>query len=103
MSDWDWSTWMSAKAIAHALVESRDQSPTALRELLRSDKTILDGFKGVVSASGHGTSNCASRYSLSYGTGSPEWRPFEGFLHQQDMLDTLGFDQPESACKGLVK
>ena len=28
--------------------------------------------------------------------------PFEGFLHQRDVLDTLGFDRPESACKALM-
>ncbi len=103
MSDWDWSTWMSAKAIAHALVESRDQSPTALRELLRSDKTILDGFKGSRLGFRPWDQQLRQPVFLGYGSGIAGMAPFEGFLHQKDVLDTLGFDQPESACKGLVK
>ena len=27
--------------------------------------------------------------------------PIEGFLHQRTELDTLGLDQPESACRAF--
>ena len=27
--------------------------------------------------------------------------PLEGFLHQRTEMDTLGLDQPESACKAM--
>jgi hypothetical protein len=27
--------------------------------------------------------------------------PLEGFLHQRSDLDTLGLDQPESACRAM--
>jgi ABC transporter substrate binding protein (PQQ-dependent alcohol dehydrogenase system) len=103
MSDWDWSTWMAAKAIAQALVESDDRSAAGLREALRSDKTILDGFKGSRLGFRPWDQQLRQPVFLGYGSGIAGMAPFEGFLHQKDVLDTLGFDQPESACRVLAK
>lgn len=102
MSGWDWSTWMSAKAIADALIEAKDVSPAAMRERLRAEQTILDGFKGSRLGFRPWDQQLRQPLFLGYGSGIAGLAPFEGFLHQRDVLDTLGFDRPESACKALM-
>jgi ABC transporter substrate binding protein (PQQ-dependent alcohol dehydrogenase system) len=101
MSSWDWSTWMSVKAISQALTVRPDAQARDLRDVLRSPQTILDGFKGVRLNFRPWDQQLRQPVFLSYGDGIAGLAPFEGFLHQRDTLDTLGFDQPESLCKGL--
>lgn len=103
MSGWDWSTWMSVKAIAYALATRPDASASELRAVLRSPETILDGFKGVRLGFRPWDQQLRQPVFLSYGDGIAGIAPFQGFLHQRDTLDTLGFDQPESACKAMDK
>jgi len=68
---------------------------------LRSPQTILDGFKGVRLNFRPWDQQLRQPVFLSYGDGIAGIAPFDGFLHQRDTLDTLGFDQPESACKAI--
>jgi ABC transporter substrate binding protein (PQQ-dependent alcohol dehydrogenase system) len=103
MSSWDWSTWMAVKAISHALTAQPSANAKALRAVLRSPDTILDGFKGVRLGFRPWDQQLRQPVFLSYGDGIAGIAPFEGFLHQRDTLDTLGFDQPESACKRMGK
>ncbi len=101
MSTWDWSTWMAVKAIAHGLADRPDAGPAELRAFLREPKTILDGFKGVRLNFRPWDQQLRQPVFLSYGDGIAGIAPFDGFLHQHDTLDSLGFDQPESTCKAM--
>lgn len=103
MSGWDWSAWMAVKAISHALVEKPAAKPDELRAELRAPDTILDGFKGVRLGFRPWDQQLRQPVFLSYGDGIAGIAPFEGFLHQRDTLDTLGFDAPESACKAMTQ
>jgi ABC transporter substrate binding protein (PQQ-dependent alcohol dehydrogenase system) len=103
MSSWDWSAWMAIKAVSHALTTRPDAQAQDLRAVLRSPQTILDGFKGVRLGFRPWDQQLRQPVFLSYGDGIAGSAPFEGFLHQRDTLDTLGFDQPESACKAMAK
>jgi ABC transporter substrate binding protein (PQQ-dependent alcohol dehydrogenase system) len=102
MSSWDWAAWMSVKAISHALTAKPTAGPAELRALLRSPETILDGFKGVRLGFRPWDQQLRQTVFLSYGDGIAGIAPFDGFLHQRDTLDTLGFDQPESGCKAIA-
>ena len=101
MSSWDWSTWMAVKAISHALTAQPAAKAAQLRAVLRSPDTILDGFKGVRLGFRPWDQQLRQPVFLSYGDGIAGIAPFDGFLHQRDTLDTLGFDQPESSCKAI--
>lgn len=103
MSSWDWSTWMAVKAISHALATRPDAKAEDLRAVLRAPQTILDGFRGVRLGFRPWDQQLRQPVFLSYGDGIAGIAPFDGFLHQRDTLDTLGFDQPESACKAMEK
>ena len=101
MSSWDWSAWMAVKIITHGLAERPDAGAAELRAFLRSPQTILDGFKGVRLNFRPWDQQLRQPVFLSYGDGIAGIAPFDGFLHQRDTLDTIGFDQPESACKAM--
>jgi ABC transporter substrate binding protein (PQQ-dependent alcohol dehydrogenase system) len=102
MSSWDWSTWMAVKAISHALTAQPAAQAGEISAVLRAPETILDGFKGVRLGFRAWDQQLRQPVFLSYGDGIAGIAPFEGFLHQRDTLDTLGFDQPESACKAIA-
>ena len=101
MSGWDWSTWMAVKAVSYALTTKPAAEAKELRAVLRSPQTILDGFKGVRLGFRAWDQQLRQPVFLSYGDGIAGIAPFEGFLHQRDTLDTLGFDQPESQCRTI--
>ena len=103
MSSWDWSAWMAVKAISHVMTAKPDAGPKEMRALLRSPQTILDGFKGVRLNFRPWDQQLRQPVFLSYGDGIAGLAPFEGFLHQRDTLDTLGYDEPESPCKAMEK
>lgn len=102
MSGWDWSTWMAMKSITQALVDGKDASAKGIRSALRAPTMILDGFKGTRLSYRSWDQQLRQPVFLSYGSGIAGLAPFDGFQHQRDVLDTLGFDQPESACKALA-
>lgn len=101
MTGWDWSAWMAVKAITHGLVARPDAEAAELRTFMRSPQTILDGFKGVRLNFRPWDQQLRQPVFLGYGDGLVGIAPFEGFLHQRETLDTLGFDQPETACKAM--
>jgi ABC transporter substrate binding protein (PQQ-dependent alcohol dehydrogenase system) len=103
MTGWDWSTWMAVKAISQAMTAQPEADAKALRGVLRAPGTILDGFKGVRLNFRPWDQQLRQPVFLSYGDGIAGLAPFEGFLHQRDVLDTLGADQPESACKAIER
>jgi ABC transporter substrate binding protein (PQQ-dependent alcohol dehydrogenase system) len=70
-----------------------------MRALLRSPQTILDGFKGVRLNFRPWDQQLRQPVFLSYGDGIAGLAPFEGFLHQRDTLDTLGYDEPSRLAR----
>jgi ABC transporter substrate binding protein (PQQ-dependent alcohol dehydrogenase system) len=101
MSGWDWSAWMAVKAVTHGLAVQPDAGAAELRAFMRAPQTILDGFKGVRLNFRPWDQQLRQPLFLGYGDGVVGIAPFEGFLHQRDTLDTLGFDQPETGCKTI--
>lgn len=95
----DWSAWVAMKAIAAVLVDAPAADAAALRKALRSDQLILDGFKGKRLNFRPWDQQLRQPVMLSYGDFVAGLAPFEGFLHQRDTLDTIGADEPETACK----
>ena len=96
----DWAAWIAAKAVLQAALET-PASPTAesiRRALTRSDFT-LDGFKGVRLSFRAWDRQLRQPLLMSDGQGVIEIAPAEGVLHAKNVLDTLGADAPESACK----
>jgi ABC transporter substrate binding protein (PQQ-dependent alcohol dehydrogenase system) len=100
MTGADWAAWIATKAVLQAALET-PASPTAQairRALGRSDFT-LDGFKGTRLGFRDWDRQLRQPLLLTDGQGVIATAPTEGVLHPKNVLDTLGTDAPESACK----
>lgn len=99
MRDVDWAAWSAVKAIAEAVQRTASTDFNTLRSHMLSDKFILDGFKG--KRANFRAWNHQLRQPILLGTHN--WvvarAPLDGFLHQSNNLDTLGFDPKESKCE----
>lgn len=99
MRDVDWAAWLAVKAIAEAVQRSASTDFAKLRDHLLSEDFILDGFKG--KRLNFRPWDRQLRQPILLGTHNwvVERLPLEGFLHQTNNLDTLGFDERDSQCK----
>ena len=60
---------------------------------------MLDGFKGTRTSFRPWDRQLRQPLLLTDGVGVLGSAPVEGVLHPKNVLDTLGADAPESACK----
>ncbi|MFK7892103.1 MAG: ABC transporter substrate-binding protein [Granulosicoccus sp.] len=99
MSERDYAAWAAMRSIGEAVTQTSSASYEKIREFVLSENFKLAGFKGV---------------PLTYRTWNGQLRqpilvaaprmlisvsPQDGFLHQLTVLDSLGFDEPESGCE----
>lgn len=99
MSDPDWAAWMAVKAIATAVQQTNSDDFTKLRDFLTAAETTLDGAKGNASSFRPWDHQLRQPLLLSTHNWVVERAPLDGFLHQTNNLDTLGFDERDSQCK----
>ena len=99
MSDPDWAAWMAVKAIATAVQQTNGADFAKLRDFLTAPDTTLDGAKGNASSFRPWDHQLRQPLLLSTHNWVVDRAPLEGFLHQTNNLDTLGFDERDSQCK----
>lgn len=93
----DWAAWVAVKMIVQSVLHTRSTDFSTQRAFILGAGSF-DGDKGLavsVRAWDHQvrqTVLLAAPYEVVANA------PIEGFLHQTNELDTLGDDQPESAC-----
>jgi len=95
----DWAAWVAVKSIA-ALVS--DHSKATLPEqarLLRSGQVFVDGAKGPRLSYRAWDGQLRQPLFLSHMDGVAGTAPLDGVLHPVEVMDTLGVDEKESACK----
>lgn len=99
MTQHDWSAWIGVKAIAEAVMRGEDTATEAIAGQLRGDDLVLDGFQGYRLSFRPWNNQLRTAILLS----SPNWvvarAPFEGFLHPDNDLDSLGPAERESPCE----
>ena len=101
MSPRDYSGWLAVRSIGEAVTQAGSNTVDEVRSFILSDKFKLAGFKGV---------------PLNFRTWNGQLRqpvlivgarmlvsvsPQDGFLHPVSILDTLGFDEPQSSCENF--
>ena len=80
-------------------MRSHKTKPQELKEFLLSDKFKLEGFKGQALTFRIWDHQMRQPIILGGGTRVPvSTSPQEGFLHEKNLTDTLGFDEPETKC-----
>ena len=99
MSATDWAAWMAVKSVIEAMQRTNGIDYKKLAGYLRGPDITIDGFKG--NRLSFRKWDNQLRQPLLYATHNAviERAPFDGFLHQTNKLDTLGFDAPDSQCK----
>lgn len=99
MNSEDYAAWAAIRAIGTAVTDLNSANPTEIRNFLFSDEFQLAAFKGRKVTFRDWNGQMRQPIPLVHPRGLVATAPFEGFLHPNTELDTLGFDRPESECR----
>mgnify|MGYP000847563391 FL=1 len=99
MQGHDWAAWVAVKAIVAALDDQPKATLPQQLQALRSGKVTIDGFKGGTVSFRPWDGQLRQPIFLAHGDGVAATAPLEGAMHPRDVLDTLGADAGDSACK----
>ncbi len=94
----DWAAWEAVKAITQAVVRTQSTGFDAVKAFLLSDKLTLDTVKGNPGNFRPWDHQLRAPVLLSTADAVIERAPLPEFLHQTNVLDTLGIDAPETKC-----
>lgn len=95
----DWAAWVAGRAVAAVLAEHPKASVPQQLQALRGGGTTIDGFKGRTLSFRAWDGQLRQPLFLSHVDGVVGTAPLDGVLHPKEVLDTLGFDEQESACR----
>lgn len=99
MEEADYGAYLAVRAIGEASVRSKSNQVSAIRGYLFSDTFALQGYKGMPLSFRPWDGQLRQPVLLAAPRSLVSVAPVEGFLHPKTELDTLGYDQPETACK----
>jgi ABC transporter substrate binding protein (PQQ-dependent alcohol dehydrogenase system) len=99
MNGADWAAWEAVKAITQATVRSKTTDFDPVKTYLLSDKLTLDTVKGNPGSFRPWDHQLRAPVLLSTADAVIARAPLPQFLHQTNVLDTLGVDEPETACR----
>ncbi len=99
MTGHDWAAWVAGRAVASVLVELPKAPIAQQLKALRGGPVAVDGFKGPRLSFRAWDGQLRQPLFLSYVDGVIGTAPLDGVLHPKEVMDTLGVDEAESACK----
>jgi ABC transporter substrate binding protein (PQQ-dependent alcohol dehydrogenase system) len=94
----DYQAWMAARAIGDAAQNVKAVDPGRIAAFLLGPDFSLAVFKGAASSFRPWDRQLRQYILLAQPKSIVGVAPLPGFLHQTSILDTLGADQPETAC-----
>ena len=98
MTSRDYAAWAAVRAIGEAVTRTNAADAATLRAFMLSDEFELAGFKGRPLTFRAWNGQMRQPIPLAHPRALAAQAPLEGFLHHRNELDSLGLDQPESAC-----
>jgi len=98
MASVDWAAWIAVKAVIETVVRTDNADFATQVDYLAGDEITIDGFKG--NRLGFRDWDRQLRQPLLISTHNAviARAPIDGFLHQSNNMDTLGFDRRDSRC-----
>jgi ABC transporter substrate binding protein (PQQ-dependent alcohol dehydrogenase system) len=99
MNGADWAAWEAVKAVTQAVMRTRSTDFDAVKAFLSSDELTLDTVKGNPGSFRTWDHQLRAPVLLSTADAVIERAPLPQYLHQTNVLDTLGIDAPETACR----
>ncbi|PWR22223.1 ABC transporter substrate-binding protein [Zavarzinia compransoris] len=94
----DYANWLAVRALGEAMTKAGSAEPAALRAALLSPEFGVAGFKGAPLSFRPWDRQMRQPVLLATTRSLVAVAPEDGFLHRVTPLDTLGDDEPESAC-----
>jgi ABC transporter substrate binding protein (PQQ-dependent alcohol dehydrogenase system) len=98
MTPRDYAAWAAMRSVAEAVTQTSSAETEIVREYLLSDDFNLAGFKGVPLTFRKWNGQLRQPVLIVAPRMLVSVSPQEGFIHPVSELDTLGVDEPESAC-----
>lgn len=99
MVERDYTGWLAVRSIGEAVTRGGKADPTAIHGYLLSEDFRLGAFKGEGLTFRPWNQQLRQPMLLSTERMLVSVSPQEGYLHQRTPLDSLGYDEPESACR----
>jgi ABC transporter substrate binding protein (PQQ-dependent alcohol dehydrogenase system) len=99
MNGADWAAWEAVKAVTQAVMRTRSTGFDTVKAFLLSDNLALDTVKGNPGSFRAWDHQLRMPLLLSTADAVIARPPLPEFLHQTNVLDTLGIDAPETACR----
>lgn len=99
MQGQDWAAWAAVKAVVAVLADDPKAGMAQQIKRLRSGGIYVDGAKGPRLSFRPWDGQLRQPMFLTHGDGVVGVAPLEGVLHPIEVLDTLGMDEKESACR----
>lgn len=94
----DFQMWLAMRTIGEAAARTRSNDLRTLQNFIFGPDFELAGFKGQSFSYRPWDHQLRQPIVLAQPAAMVSVSPQEGFLHQTNPLDTLGFDRPESRC-----
>lgn len=95
----DYAAWLAAKMVGEAVTRTGAEDPAAIHAYLTSPAFKIAGHKGIGMTFRSWDNQLRQPILISGPRALVSMSPQEGFLHERSELDTLGFDEPETACR----
>jgi ABC transporter substrate binding protein (PQQ-dependent alcohol dehydrogenase system) len=99
MNGADWAAWEAVKAVTQAVMRTRATAFDEVKTFLLSDKLTLDTVKGNPGSFRPWDNQLRAPVLLATADAVIDRAPLPQYLHQTNVLDTLGVDAPETACR----
>ena len=94
----DFNAWMALRALGEAAIRTQSEEFATLRDYMLSDAFELAAFKGQPLTFRRWNNQLRQPVLLVHDKLLVSISPQEQFLHRRSRLDSLGLDEPESAC-----
>lgn len=99
MTPLDYGVWAPIRAVGEAATRTKSTDFEKMAAYIKGPEFELAGFKGQKLTFRSWNGQLRQPVLLVAPKALVSVSPQEGFLHQRSHLDTLGFDEPESACR----
>ena len=94
----DWAAWIGIKSVVTAIRKMKSQDIKIIQKFLKDDRTTIDNYKGNPGSYREWNNQFRQPILLHTHNAVVARAPIDGFLHQTNNLDTIGYDQGESKC-----
>jgi ABC transporter substrate binding protein (PQQ-dependent alcohol dehydrogenase system) len=94
----DWAAWLAVRALGQAVERSGASDTAGIDAYLLGPKLALDGAKGPALSFRAWDHQLRQPILLVTADATTAEAPLPGFLHATEVMDTLGYDQPETQC-----